>query len=102
MNGVKEWTVQVGAPIFSSPVLNERSLVFGCHDSHVYRVDIDSRKISMKTKVSSAVYASVDIVPQHLKQNNKEQEDLILCSTTKGIMALELKLWGGKCTCYKF
>ena len=56
------WTVGVDAAIFSSPILhNNNSVVFGCHDCHVYHVDRKSGAVRRKMAAAShPVFASLD------------------------------------------
>ena len=56
------WTVSVNAAIFSSPVFhNNNTIVFGCHDCHVYHVDRKSGAVRRKMAAAShPVFASLD------------------------------------------
>ena len=55
INGEVSWSVETGGAVFSSPVKIGHQLLFGCHDSNIYCLNIKSRSFDWKTKVNENV-----------------------------------------------
>ena len=58
-SGTIEWKLTVGAPIYSSPVLYNQNILFGCHDCHVYLVN-PSGVVVWKVFTDKPVFSSLD------------------------------------------